>query len=146
MATQRAADEVEIRRLIDRLVASIRAADIEGLKTVFAHDVVSFDVGSPLRDVGVDAKLGNWSQAFAVFRPPIGYEIRDLTVVVGDDVAFAYGFGRLSGVLPDGAKFGPWVRWTAGIRKVDGAWRIAHDQVSVPVDPLSGKAMLDLQP
>lgn len=146
MATRYAADEVEIRQLIDRLVASIRAADVEGLKTVFAQDVVSFDVGSPLRDLGADAKLRNWSQAFDLFGPPIGYEFRDVTVAVGDDVAFAYGFGRLSGRLPDGEMFGPWVRWTAGLRKIDGAWRIAHDQVSLPVDPLSGKAMLDLQP
>jgi len=89
----------------------------------------------------------NWAQAFEMFRTPLGYEIRDLAVTVGDDVAFAYGLGRLSGTLRNGeATSGFWVRWTAGLRKIDGTWRIAHDQVSVPVDPLSGKAMVDLQP
>jgi ketosteroid isomerase-like protein len=141
MATRYAADEAEIRAVIDRLVEGIRTADLDALRTVFTTDVVSFDVASPLRDVGVDAKLRNWAQAFAVFQPPIGYDVRDLTVVVGDGVAYAHGINRLSG-----ARLGPWVRWTAGFRKIDGSWRIAHDQVSVPVDPIGGKALLDLQP
>ena len=31
-------------------------------------------------------------------------------------------------------------------RKIDGNWLIVHDQVSVPIDIESGKALLNLQP
>ncbi len=41
---------------------------------------------------------------------------------------------------------GPWVRYTAGFRKIDGNWLIAHDQVSVPADFGSGRALLNLEP
>lgn len=39
-----------------------------------------------------------------------------------------------------------WVRVTYGMRKIDGIWVIAHDQVSVPLDILSGNGMVDLEP
>jgi ketosteroid isomerase-like protein len=145
VATQQALDDAEIRQLIDGLVESIRTADLEGLKTCFASDIVSFDAGPRLQDVGARAKLHNWEQAFAVLRPPLGYEIRDLTITTGEEVAFAHGINRLSGTL-NGKRFGGWVRWTAGLRKIDGHWLIAHDQVSVPIDHARGTALLDLEP
>ncbi len=145
MATQQALDEAEIRQLIDELVESIRIADLEGLKACFAADIVSFDVGPPLQHVGAQAKLKNWEEAFAVLQPPLGYEIHHLTITVGEDVAFAHGINRLSGIF-NGKPVGPWVRWTAGLRKIDGNWLIAHDQVSVPVDHVSGTALLNLEP
>jgi ketosteroid isomerase-like protein len=145
MTAQRALDESRIRQVIDKLVEAIHAMDLEGLKGCFSADIVSFDFGPPLQHVGAAAKLRSWQEAFTVFQPPLGYEIRDLTIVVGEDVAFAHGINRLSGSL-NGNQFGPWVRWTAGLRKVDGEWLIVHDQVSVPVDHTSGRALLTLEP
>ena len=147
MATQHAADEAGIRQLIDKLAEAIRAMDFEALKACFAPDMVSFDVaGPPLQTVGAEAKLNNWEIAFTVFKPPLGYEVRDLTITVGDDVAFGHSFNRFSGTSESGDSTGPWVRYTAGFRKIDGNWFIAHDQVSVPVDFGSGRALLNLEP
>jgi ketosteroid isomerase-like protein len=147
MATSHAADEAGIRQLIDKLAEAIRAMDFESLKACFAPDMVSFDVaGPPLQTVEAGAKLKNWEMAFTVFQPPLGYEIRDLTITVGDDVAFGHSFNRFSGTSEDGDRIGPWVRYTAGFRKIDGNWFIAHDQVSVPVDYGSGRALLNLEP
>ena len=33
-----------------------------------------------------------------------------------------------------------------GMRKIEGSWLIAHDQVSVPLDIVSGTGMVDLEP
>ena len=147
MATPHAADEARIRQLIDKLAEAIRAMDFEGLKACFAPDMVSFDVtGPPLQTVGAEAKLKSWEMAFTVFKPPLGYEIRDLTITVGDDVAFGHSFNRLSGTSQNGNGIGPWVRYTAGFRKIAGNWYVAHDQVSVPTDFGSGRALLNLEP
>jgi len=147
MAAPYAADEAGIRQLIDHLAEAIRAQDFEGLRACFAPDMVSFDVGGPpLQTVGAEAKLKNWELAFAVFQPPLRYEIRDLTITVGGDVAYAHSFNRFSGTSESGDMLGPWVRYTAGFRKIDGSWLIAHDQVSAPVDFGSGRALLDLEP
>jgi uncharacterized protein (TIGR02246 family) len=148
MVTPHAADEAAIRQLIDKMAEAIRATDLEGLRACFTPDMVSFDafVGPALQIVGAEAKLKNWEMGFTALQPPIGYEIRDLTITVGDEVAFGHSFNRFSGMLENEAMFGPWVRYTAGFRKIDGTWLIGHDQVSVPADIMSGRALLDLEP
>ncbi|WP_433280235.1 YybH family protein [Micromonospora sp. CA-244673] len=146
MPGRREADETRIRQQIDGIVEGLRNKDLEGLRRLYTTDVVSFDVEPPLQHVGVDAKLKNWANVFAFF-DSVSYEVRDLTLTVGDDVAFGHAFGRLSGTLKDGtATNGMWVRATFCFEKVDGTWLIAHDQVSVPLDIRTGKGVVDLQP
>jgi ketosteroid isomerase-like protein len=146
MPSHREVAEAQIRMQIDKIVGGIRTQDLEGLKRLYTADVVSFDVEPPLQHVGVAAKMKNWSNVFTFFRDAT-YEVRDLELTVGEDVAFGHGFGRLSGTLRNGtAMSGMWVRATFCFQKVDGNWLIAHDQVSVPLDISSGKGMTDLEP
>ena len=146
MSTQHGVDEATIRQQVDKIVEGLRAKDLEGLRKLYATDVVSFDVEPPLQHVGIDAKLKNWSNVFAFFES-VTYEIRDLTLTAGDEVAFGHAFARLSGTLKNGtATNGMWVRVTYCFRKIDGTWVIAHDQVSVPLDIASGRGVVDLEP
>ena len=146
MATQRAADEADIRQRINRWVEALHAMDLAGVMSLYAPDIVSFDLVPPLRHVGAEAKEKNWANVFAMYQRPLGYEIRDLTLTLGDDVAFAHSLNRASGTLQNGNRTDFWLRWKAGFRKIDGNWLIAHDQASVPVDPESGRALLNLEP
>jgi ketosteroid isomerase-like protein len=146
MATQHAVDEAGIRQRIDTLVRAIRAMDLEGVKPVYAAGIVSFDFVPPLQHVGAAAKWKNWADVFAVYQRSLGYEIRDLTLTVGGDVAFGHSLNRISGTLKNGTRTGYWVRWTGCFQKIDGTWLIVHDQVSVPVDVASGRALLNLGP
>lgn len=146
MAMQRMADEADIRQHLDTLALAIRAMDLERVMASFAADLVSFDIEPPLRHVGIDAKRRNWARVFAAYERPLGYEIRDLAVTVGNDVAFGHSLNRISGVLTNGQTNASWVRWTVCLRKIDGRWLIAHDQVSVPIDLASGAALLTLEP
>ncbi|NKY26020.1 YybH family protein [Nocardia gamkensis] len=140
------ADEVELRRAIDKVIEGLRIKDLEVLKQMYTPDVVSFDVEPPLQHIGIAAKLENWAKVFLFFES-VTYEVRDLTFTVGGDVAFGHAFARLSGTLKNGAATsGMWVRVTYGMRKIDNAWLIAHDQVSVPLDISSGKGVVDLEP
>jgi ketosteroid isomerase-like protein len=146
MAAQHAGDEAGIRQRIDQLVQAIRALDLEGVKPVYAPGIVSFDIVPPLQHVGAEAKWKNWADVFTVYQRPLGYEIRDLTLTVGEDMAFGHSLNRISGTLKNGNRTGYWVRWTGCFRKIDGAWLIVHDQVSVPLDAESGRALLNLEP
>ncbi|OBG24629.1 nuclear transport factor 2 family protein [Mycobacterium sp. 852002-51057_SCH5723018] len=140
-------DEADIRRQIDKLADAIRALDLQALMSIYTPDVVSFDIEPPLQHVGSDAKRRNWERVFAAYEYPLGYDIRQLAVTVGTDVAFAHSLNRLSGTLKSGATTtGFWVRATTCFRKVEGHWFIAHDQVSVPLDLTSGAALLNLRP
>ena len=145
--TQHTVDEAEIRAQIDKLAEAIRGADLECVKPRYAPDVVSFDVGPRLQDVGAEAKWNNWTAVFTLFQRPIGVEMLDITITVGGDVAFGHSFNRLSGTLKDGTRSGGfWVRATYCFRKIDGNWLIVHDHASAPLDPGSGKALLNLEP
>lgn len=115
--------------------------------SIYAPDVVSFDIEPPLQHMGADAKRRNWERVFAAYEHPLGYEIRDLTITVGGDVAFAHSLNRLGGTSKSGTTTtGFWVRATTCFRKINGDWFIAHDQVSVPLDVTTGGALLNLEP
>lgn len=146
MGKQHASDESDIRARIEKLAAAIRAADIDGVKPIYAPDIVSFDVVPPLQHIGAEAQWKNWADVFAAYERPIGYEIRDLTIAVGGDVAFGHSLNRISGTLKNGSRADYWVRWTPCFRKIDGEWLIVHHQASVPIDVESGKALRDLEP
>ena len=145
MATQHAIDEADIRRRIDKYATAIHAKDLERVMAIFAQDIVSFDIEAPLKHVGAEAKRRNWAKVFATYQQ-LGYEIRDLTITLGEDVAFGHSLNRISGTLKNGNKVAYWVRWTMCFRKFDGNWLIAHDHVSVPLDVESGRALLNLEP
>ncbi|MFD0683891.1 YybH family protein [Actinomadura fibrosa] len=146
LSTHREADEIEIRQQIDAIVGAVGSKDLEGLKRVYTPEIVSFDIDPPLQHLGIEAKARNWANVFTVFET-VTYQVRDLTLTVGEDVAFGHAFARLSGTLRNGtATDGMWVRVTYGLRKIDSTWLIAHDQVSVPLDIASGKGVTDLHP
>ncbi len=129
------------------VVEAIRAMDLDGVMSIYASDIVSFDIVSPLQHVGAETKRKNWVDAFAQYQRPLGYEIRDLTITLGDDVAFGHSLNRISGALKNGDRTDFWLRSTICFRKFDGNWLIAHDQVSVSLDLESGRAgLLGAQP
>jgi ketosteroid isomerase-like protein len=146
MATQHAIDEAQIRQRIGKLTEALRAMDLERVMSNYAPDIVSFDIVPPLQHVGAEAKKNNWTNAFAMFQRPLGYEIRNFTITMGDDVAFGHSLNRINGTLKNGTSTDIWLRWTACLRKIDGNWLIVHDQVSVPLDFESGRALLNLAP
>lgn len=138
--------EAEIRQQLDKIIEGLRTKNLDTLRQVYSEDVISFDIEPPLQHVGIAAKLANWIRAFDVFET-IDYELRDVTLTAGDDIAYGHAFGRLSGTLTSGPTIpGMWVRVTYGLRKINGTWRITHDQVSVPLDVATGKGVVDLEP
>lgn len=110
---------------------------------------MSFDLAPPLQHAGPEVLDASVRRAwFAGFDGPIEFEVRDLAVTAGQDVAFCHSLNRLA-TRPHGApqKFTLWFRATIGLRKIDGAWKITHEHNSTPfyMDG-SLRAALDLQP
>lgn len=105
-----------------------------------------FDVVSPLRYTGSEAVRGRVEEWFALYDGPIGYEVRDLSITVGEGVAFCHCLYHINGTRTDGGTVDMWVRATLCLCRVGGTWQIMHEHQSVPFDPESGKAALDLKP
>lgn len=124
MTTQHGTDEAAIRQQIDKLVEALRATDLAAVKSIYAPDMVSFDVGPPLQVVGVEAKAKNWIEVFAAFQHPIDYEIRGLSITVDGDLAVAHSINRLNGTLKNGEQ-----ERLLGSRDVllaEDRWRVAR--------------------
>lgn len=113
---------------------------------IHAHDTVSFNIVPPLRYVGADAYRKPWQETFENFAGPIEFEIRDLDITIGGDLAYSRSLNRMMGTTTDGQKTDFWFRWTACFQKIDEQWLIVHDHTSVPTDFTSGTAVLDLAP
>jgi uncharacterized protein (TIGR02246 family) len=139
-------DEAEIQRLLDEGIRSLHDRNIEGVMSLYAPEVVTFDLVPPLRYQGAEALRKLWEEVFLVYQGPIGYEIHDLSITVGEDVAFTHSLNHISGTMKTGQKTNLWLRWTAGWRKINGKWLIVLNHNSVPVDVQTGRAVLDLKP
>lgn len=135
-----------VRQLVLDRAQAVLDRDVVGATAMNAADIVTFDVIPPLRNLGAGGVRKRTKGWFDGYSEGPGYELRDLEVVAGDEVAFAYYLYRVSGTLADGGEVAMWVRATLGLRKVGGEWRIVHEHDSVPFDPESGRALLDLEP
>src|SRR5262245_15022243 len=93
----KASNQAQIRQLVDRWAESLRSKDVNAVMSHYAPDIVTFDLAPPLQYRGAGAYRKNWETWFPTFRGPIGYEIRDLSIAAGDDVAFYDSFHGIIG-------------------------------------------------
>lgn len=138
--------ETAIRQRIEEWTKAFCAKDIDGIMSLYAPDIVSFDIGPPLRYTGADNKRLAWTNAFASYAGPVSYEIRHLNVTTQGDLAFVYSLNHVSGTLAGGHTSDLWLRWTACFRRIGGVWLVVHDHVSVPADLERGRAAISLTP
>jgi uncharacterized protein (TIGR02246 family) len=141
-----AVEEAKIRQLIAEWGKALHTKDINALMSYYAPDILTFDIISPLQYQGIEVYRKNFEAWFASFQGPINYDMRDLSITTGDDVAFCHSLNWVSGTRITGETTDTWVRVTVGFRKIDGTWRVTHEHVSVPFDMETSQALLDLQP
>lgn len=137
--------EAQIRSMIDSWAQAIRAKDAAGVTAHQAQDCIQFDFAPPLQTVGSNPKgLQDW---FATWRDQIGFEITDLRITAGEDIAFCHALIHLTGSRIDGSQSDVWFRNTLGLQRVDDVWKIAHGHESVPMHmDGSFRAAIDLKP
>ena len=138
--------EQELRDLVDERVRAVRAKDSASLSAQSAEDVITFDVLPPLNSRGSEATAEHLRAWFDGYAGPIDYSVRDVQVSAEGDLGFCSFLYHVAGTLKSGGEVNMWVRATLGCRRIDGRWRIVHDHESVPFDPTTGLALIDLEP
>ena len=99
-----------------------------------ATDIVMFDVPPPNDGVpGIDAYRAIWPPFFDWQRQGSVFEIVDLDVTAGQDVAFADALLRCG--TPTELEEDPEnrLRLSVGLRKESGRWIVAHEHHSFPL-------------
>ena len=138
--------DADIRRVVDAQASAVRRGDVDAMVAHVAGDVVSFDVVDPLRRLGDGSVRERAAAWVASFDGPITWDNRDVVVTAAEDVAFASMLSRVTGTLKNGTRIDMFFRKTLGLQRRGGQWVVTHDHASVPFNPETGKASLELQP
>jgi uncharacterized protein (TIGR02246 family) len=127
-------DAEAIRELIIRWAEAVHTGDLDTVLADHDRDIVMFDVPPPYDGLrGIDAYRESWPEFFEWQRQGAIFEIVELDVTAGDDVAFAYALVRC-GKPEDFAKNPDnRLRVTVGLRKRNGRWVVTHEHGSFPL-------------
>jgi ketosteroid isomerase-like protein len=134
MSLQISDNREAVRVVIESWAAAVRARDYNGILQNHASDFVMFDVPPPFESVGLDAYRKTWDLFFGCNAGEIKFDIRDMVVEAGGDVAFA--FAGMQCFTPDASGKLALLdfRLTLGLKKIHGQWTIVHEHHSVPAE------------
>ena len=128
-------DEQQIRDLVERWARAVHAGDLDGVLTGHADDIVMFDVPPPYEGVhGIDSYRATWPGFFTWQARGASFDLETLDITAGGDVAFAHALLRCG--MPEELAAVPErrLRLTLGLRREDGAWVVAHEHHSFPIE------------
>ena len=130
MAIQTATAEQAIRNHVENWSRAVREKDLDGILANHAPDLVLFDVPPPIQWRGIDAYRKSWEMFFAWSSGE--FEIDELSVTAGDDVAFCHGLIRCAGTDQLGRREVVTVRLTIGLERIGDRWVVLHEHHSEP--------------
>jgi ketosteroid isomerase-like protein len=125
-------DERQIRLLVDRWAAAVRAYDVAGIVEHHSPNILMFDLPGPTQARGLDAYRESWPQLFEWFHGARVFDVSELEITAGSDVAFATALIRCQGTETSGEVVTLAVRLTVGLRKVREQWTVVHEHHSIP--------------
>ena len=130
-----ATDQELVRELLLQWASATRKGLRNEVLSNHAEDALIFDVLPPMKYEGVEAYRRSWDDWQPDTRGEAAFELEDLAIVAGAEVAFAHGFIRCGGTLPSGKAFEDLVRATFCLRKTNGTWKVLHQHISKPLPP-----------
>jgi uncharacterized protein (TIGR02246 family) len=126
-------NEAQIRAVIDSWMAAFKGRDLDAMMAHYPDDVQVFDLKPPLRHKGLAAYRRLWEECLPCMDWVTSYELQELTIHAGDEVAFSHSLNHMSGTRPETGETDMWLRVSIGYRKIGGQWKVVHEHVSVPV-------------
>ncbi|RDE50668.1 MAG: ketosteroid isomerase [Candidatus Accumulibacter meliphilus] len=125
-------DQVEIQQLLERWALNTRTGKQDNILENHSESVVVYDVLPPMKYESAEEYRKSWDEWQPETTGESLFNLHDLKVVAGSDVAFAYGLIHCGGTLPDGINFEDWVRATFCLEKNGGKWVVTHQHISMP--------------
>jgi uncharacterized protein (TIGR02246 family) len=127
-------DDTQIRDLVTRWASAVHAGDLEAVLADHAADIVMFDVPPPEDGVrGIDAYRDTWPPFFDWQRQGAVFELVELSVTAGSEVAYAHALLRCGTPEELAERPADRLRLTLGLRREDGRWVVAHEHHSFPL-------------
>lgn len=121
-----------IRQLLASWSEAVRRKDYDGVLKNHSPNMLMFDVPPPFQSEGIDAYRKTWDLFFGWMAGPPKFELSDVRVTAGQEVAFVTAHGKCFGPDESGQAEELDFRLTLGLRKIAGQWIIEHEHHSVP--------------
>lgn len=131
MNTRSQQDAEQIRELVEAWAQAVRDKDMDRFLRRHAADFVMFDVPPPLQSRGIEAYEATWLLFFGASPVPPVFDIVDLSITAGADVAFAIALMRCVVVEESGSSDLDF-RLTICFEKREGEWTFVHEHHSIP--------------
>ena len=131
VTTDKAVDEVRV--VLESIGKFAAEKNVDGILGLYTPDAVSFDAIPPLVH-DLETLRKNWQMCFE--HCSMQSRLRDLRITVSGDIAFAHGILEMSGEHACN------MRVTSCLRQINGEWKIVHDHLSAPFDPMTSQACL----
>jgi ketosteroid isomerase-like protein len=126
-------DESQIRLVIENWAAAVRNKDMDAILAYHSADMVMYDVPPPFQSVGIEAYRKTWDIFFKYTKPGV-FDIQELHIIAGDDVAFCYATLKCSDKSDSGEFVELPFRLTIGLKKIGNQWVIVHEHHSIPAE------------
>jgi len=124
-------NKTQIRQLIETWAAAVRKGDITAILAHHADNIVMYDVPKPFQSVGLEAYRKTWDTFFAFTKPGV-FDIQELHIVAGEEVAFCYATMKCADKSNTVEYVDLDFRLTVGLKKINDRWTILHEHHSIP--------------
>ena len=123
----------EVRMVLESWAKATRENRQDDILRNHTADLVIFDVLPPMKYASASSYRESWGDWQPQTQGEAQFDLENLTVHAGQDVAVAHSFIRCGGLTPEGRRFEDLVRATFCLRKIDGQWKVFHQHVSKPL-------------
>lgn len=124
-------------RLWDQAVI---AHDTDILMQQCAQNVSLFDVSTQIN--GVKEYRAEWEKFTPYFMDGMQISRRDMKLYASENLAVLHCHSKVEHSALKGQLQMPWCRTTLCLQKIQGQWRVVHQHISMPVDMMTGKAIV----
>jgi len=131
-SSTRTVNEAAIRELVESWARAVRAKDLNGILANHSTDMLMFDVPPPLQSKGIEAYKKTWELFFSWSNDPVVFDIKDMDIIAGSDVAFVAALMRCAGTEKNGERIELEFRLTIGLRRIGDQWIVLHEHHSIP--------------
>jgi ketosteroid isomerase-like protein len=126
-------EENQVREVLESWAKATRQNRKDDILKNHAPDLLIFDVLPPMKYESAESYRRSWDDWQPETQGEGQFDLENLAVTVGSNVAFAHCFIRCGGTAPDGRSFQDLVRATFCLKKLGGLESLAPD-ISKPFE------------
>jgi ketosteroid isomerase-like protein len=128
----RTENEAVIGDLVENWARAVRTKNLNGILANHSPDILMFDVPPPIQSNGIEEYRKTWDLFFSWYQDSGVFDIREMNITAGNDVAFVTALMRCAGTESNGDKTELDFRLTVGLRKIGDQWTVTHEHHSIP--------------